>query len=151
LDAVTGQPAQAFFKLLGVDMGISGGSNAWVSLKKFDMIERNRYVFPQVTSSYLGVFNAKYRLIDGNIMLIPSPGGGQFIRLWYIPRMKRLVADYDSIDHVDGWHEYIIVDAAMQALMKEESDVSSLMAQKMQLKQRIEESAMNRDAGQPDK
>src|SRR5581483_8925898 len=120
IDAVTSQIAQPFFKLLGVDMGISGGSNAWVSLKKFDMIERNRYVFPQVTSTYMGVFNAKYRLIDGNIMLIPSPGGGQFIRLWYIPRMKRLIADYDQMEHVDGWHEYVIIDAAIRALLKEE-------------------------------
>jgi hypothetical protein len=146
-----GQIPQAFFKLLGVDMGISGGSNAWVSIKKFEMIQRNRYVFPQVTSTYMGVFNARYRLMDGNIMCIPSPAAGQYMRLWYVPRMKRLVADYDVMDHVDGWHEYVIVDAAIRALQKEESDVSSLMTQKTMLIKRIEESAMNRDIGQPDK
>lgn len=146
----SGNVPKAFFKLLGVDMGISGGSNAWVSIKKFDMIQRNRYVFPQVTSTYMGVFNARYRLEGNNIMFIPSPGAGQFFRLWYVPRLDILVKDYDTLDHVSGWHEYVVLDAAIRALMKEESDISSLMMQKQALIKRIEESAMNRDAGQPD-
>jgi uncharacterized protein YdcH (DUF465 family) len=64
--------------------------------------------------------------------------------------MTALLADTDIIDGVSGWTEYIIVDAAIKALHKEESDTTALMAQKMALKQRIEETAMNRDAGQPD-
>jgi hypothetical protein len=150
-DSVTGQPAQSFFKLLGVDMGVSGGSNAWVSIKKFEMIQRNRYVFPQITSTYMGVMNARYRILGNNIEFIPSPASGQFIRLWYVPRMKRLVADQDVMDHISGWHEYVIIETAIKALTKEESDVSSLVAMKQQLIKRIEESAMNRDAGMPDK
>jgi hypothetical protein len=43
-----------------------------------------------------------------------------------------------------------VVDAAIKALAKEESDVTELMAEKAMLKQRIEESAQNRDAGMPD-
>lgn len=150
LDSVSGTAAQAFFKLLGVDMGLGGNTNNWVSLKKFDLIQRNRYVLPQATSSAQGVFGMRYRLLGNNIEFIPPPASGQSIRLWFIPRMARLVKDYDVLDHVSGWSEYVIIDAAMKALMKEESDVSSLMAQKTGLIKRIEESAMNRDAGQPD-
>ena len=49
------------------------------------------------------------------------------------------------------WSEYVIVDAAIKASQKEESDVSILMQQKMALIKRIEDSAMNRDVGQPDR
>jgi hypothetical protein len=51
---------------------------------------------------------------------------------------------------ISGWLEYVITDVAIKILQKEESDVSVLMAQKMALKQRIQEAASNRDAGRPD-
>lgn len=139
-----------FYKLLGVDCGLASNNNAWVTLKKFDFIARNRYVYPQITTTFLGVFNLRYRLVGNTLMFIPTPAGAQFIRLWYIPRMTQLLADSDILDGVSGWTEYIIVDAAIKALQKEESDTSILMGQKQALLQRIENSAMNRDAGQPD-
>lgn len=139
-----------FYKLIGVDLGLNTQQNAWVTLHKFDFIERNRYIYPNITSTFLGVFNLRYRLMGNYINLIPTPAGGQYVRLWYIPRMTQLLKDSDVLDGVSGWTEYVIVDAAIKALEKEESDTSALMARKMALKQRIEESAMNRDAGQPD-
>lgn len=51
------------------------------------------------------------------------------------------------IDGVNGWEEYIIVDAALKAIEKEESDPSALMSDKGSLIQRIEAAAENRDAG----
>lgn len=142
--------APALYKLYGVDLGLDGSTNAFVTLKKFDFISRNRYVFPQLTSTFLGVFNLQYRLIGGKIMFIPTPSAGQTVGLWYYPRLPVLLADSDLCDGISGWTEYIITDAAIKALQKEESDVSVLMTQKMALKQRIEDSAMNRDVGQPD-
>lgn len=139
-----------FYKLLGVDCGVALNNNAWITLKKFNFITRNRYIFPNVASSYLGVFNLQYRLMGNQIEFIPTPSGGQYIRLWYIPRMVELLKDTDILDGVSGWTEYIIVDAAIKALQKEESDTSVLMAQKQGLIDRIQASAMNRDAGQSD-
>lgn len=142
--------AAPFYKLYGVDLGLASSSDAWVTLRKYDQISRNRFVFPQLTTTYLGVFNLRYRLMGNNLWFIPTPSGAQFIRVWYYPRMTTLLADTDILDSVSGWSEYIIVDAAIKALQKEESDVSVLMQQKLMLIKRIEESAMNRDAGQPD-
>lgn len=142
--------ARPFYKMLGVDCGLQGGVNANVSLKKFEFIARNRYVYPNITSTFLGVFNMQYRIMGSNLQIIPTPGSGQTISLWYIPRLTQLLADTDMLDGVSGWTEYVIVDAAIKALNKEESDVSALMAEKAQLMKRIEESGMNRDAGQPD-
>ncbi len=149
-DGVLYNAAKPFYKLMGVDCGLASTSNAWISLTKFDFIARNRYIFPNLSSTFLGVFNMQYRLVGNSIMFIPIPSGAQFIRLWYFPKLSQLLQDTDIVDGVSGWTEYIIVDAAIKALQKEESDVQVLMAQKQMLIKRIQESAMNRDAGQPD-
>lgn len=139
-----------FYKLLGVDLGLSNTTNAWVTLRKFDFIGRNRYVYPQLASTYLGVFNLRYRLVGNTLMFIPTPSSGQYVRMWYIPTLVTLSSLSDTTDGISGWTEYIICDAAIKCAQKEESDVTVLMAQKMGLIKRIEDSAMNRDAGQPD-
>ena len=139
-----------FYKLMGVDCGQGTGANAWITLKKFQFIARNRYVYPQVTSTFMGVFNLGYRLMGNKLMFIPLPSSGQNIRVWYIPKLTQLLQDTDILTGVSGWSEYVIVDAAIKAMQKEESDVSVLQAQKMALLKRIEDSAMNRDAGQPE-
>jgi hypothetical protein len=64
--------------------------------------------------------------------------------------MTELLKDTDFCDGVSGWTEYIIIDAAIKALQKEESDVTILAAQKMSMLDRIEAAAENRDAGEPD-
>lgn len=142
--------AAPFYKLMGVDCGLDNSGNAWVTLKKFQFISRNRYVYPNISSTFLGVFNLQYRLLANNIELIPTPSANQILRIWYVPRMPQLLLDTDIVDGVSGWTEYIAIDAAIKALQKEESDVSVLMAEKAAMKARIEESAMNRDVGQPD-
>lgn len=142
--------APSFYKAFGVDLGLDTSSNAFVTLKKYDFIQRNRYVFPQITSSLLGVFNLSYRIVGSNIMFIPIPSSGQQIGLWYIPRLVTLLQDTDVMDGVSGWDQYIIVRAAKYALDKEESDTSKLGEEIAFLKARIEETASNRDAGQGD-
>jgi hypothetical protein len=142
--------AQAFYKLYGVDLGLDSSQNAWVTLKKFDFISRNRFVFPQVTTSLLGIFNMQYRIMGNKIHLTPTAVAGQRIGLWYFPRLNPMLQDTDIMDGFSGWSQYVIIRAAKYALDKEESDTSKLDAELAFLKQRIEETAMNRDAGQPD-
>lgn len=142
--------AEPFYKMYGVDCGLDSSTNAWVTLRKFDFISRNQYVYPQITSTFLGVFNLQYRVLGDKIMFIPTPAANQVIGLWYFPRLPTLLQDTDVFDTISGWSEYIIVDAAIKALRKEESDTSVLMAQKQALLERIQTTASNRDAGQPD-
>lgn len=139
-----------FYKLMGVDLGLDNSQNAWVTVQKFDFIRRNDYVYPNISSTFLGVFNMRYRLMGSLLHFIPTPSSNQTVRVWYIPRIVQLLMDTDAVDGVSGWTEYIAVDAAIKALQKEESDVTILMAEKQMLIDRINSSAMNRDAGQPD-
>lgn len=143
--------APPFFKLRGVDLGLNSSNNAWVTVEKFMFLDRNRYVYPNTASTIYGVFNLQYRVMGTNIEFIPPPSGNQPIQLWYVPRLNQLLKDNDlTTIGYSGWLEYVITDAAIKALQKEESDVSVLAAQKMMLIKRIEEAAQNRDIGQPD-
>lgn len=139
-----------FYKLMGVDCGQSENNNARITLHKYDFIERNRYIYPSVTNTFYGVFNLRYRVLGSKLHFIPIPSAGQVITMWYIPKLTQLLQDTDTVDGISGWTEYIVVDAAIKALEKEESDVSALLVRKQALLKRIEDSAMNRDAGQPD-
>ena len=138
--------APALYKLLGLDLFLA--ANSWVTLKPFNTSERNRYSIPNFQSFY-GVTNMRYRLNGGKLWLTPLPAGGQQLRLLYIPRMTPLALDTDLLDGVSGWDEYVVIDAAIKCLQKEESDVSVLSGQKGAMIARIEAAASNRDVGNP--
>lgn len=142
--------AADFYKLLGVDLQLTSGQNAYVTLKPFDFVERNRYTLPN-TLGLLGVLSLQYRMRGDKLWFIPLPASGQTVRYFYIPRLTEFASDSSTLDGISGWTEYVIVDAAIKAKDKEESDVQVLMAQKQGLVQRIQSAAQNRDAGSPAK
>lgn len=116
-----------FFKLLGVDLQVQA-SSLWVTLKPFAFEDRNRF----------GLVNS------------PIPMAGQTLRVWYVPALTALSADADlTVDIPNGWEEFIVIDAAMKALLKEEAEVSAFMARKQAIVERIVAEAENRDAGHP--
>jgi hypothetical protein len=148
----SGVPAQKFYKLAGVDLGVNTSNNAWVTLNRFDYIDRNAYVYPNSTSTIYGVYNLRYRVMGNNITFIPTPAGNQQIRITYQPILGALLQDTDlTTIGYSGWLRYVIVRAAKYALDKEEGmDTSKLTDELLFLKTRIEQSAQNRDVGQPD-
>lgn len=138
------------YKLSGIDLGLNNAANGFVTLPKYNFIDRNRYVFPNTASTIYGVFGLQYRFIGNVIQFIPQPSSAQPIGLWFIPRRTQLLLETDICDGYGGWNDYIIARAAKYALDKEESDTTKLDAEILFLKQRIEEAAPNRDEGQPD-
>lgn len=150
-DGTNYNAAAPFYKLIGVDLGLNTANNAYVTIDKFNFVDRNRFVYPNSNSTIYGVFNMQYRVMGSNIEFIPTPTANQTIRLWYVPRLRQLLQDSDiTSTGISGWIEYVITDAAIKALQKEESDVTVLGMQKMALIKRIEDSASNRDPGRPD-
>jgi len=138
------------YKLCGVDLGLNNAPNGFVTVQKYNFVDRNRYVFPNTASTIYGVFGMQYRLVGNTIRFIPQPSSSQPIGIWYVPRRTQLLLETDTTDGYNGWTNYIIARAAKYALDKEESDTSKLDAEILYLKQRIEESAPNRDQGMPD-
>lgn len=140
-----------FYKLLGIDLSLAGGTQgSWLTVRAFEFNDRNRYSVPNFQSFY-GVTNLRYRLNGAYLWLTPLPSAGQVMRIWYIPTLTTLDALASTANGISGWTEYIIVDAAIKCLQKEESDTSVLLAQKQALMKRIEAMADNRDAGPPPK
>lgn len=114
-----------FFKLLGIDV-LYGATNQWTTLREFGIGDRNK--FSAINS--------------------PIPAAGQTVRLFYVPRVTLLVGDSTTIPDalsMNGWEEYIIADACIKALTKEESDVSVFMQRKQALIDRINAEAESRD------
>jgi hypothetical protein len=151
IDGVTVFTPEPFYKLTGVDLKVSNAANAYVTVDKFNFIDRNKYIYPNTASTIYGVFNLRYRLVGTNKMeFIPSPQAGQFVRLWYIPRLTELLKETDTTNiGISGWIEYVIVRAAYLALVKEESPTQDLQDQIKLLTIRIQDSAINRDLGLP--
>jgi len=153
-NGVSGTPAPAFYKLAGMDLNVntSALTPSRVTLLKFNFIERNKYVYPNSTSTIYGVYNMRYRIMGNFIDIIPIPAGNQTLIAWYSSRLKALLQDTDLTTlGVSGWLRYVIVRAAKYALDKEEgTDTSKLDTEIVYLKDRIESAAQNRDNGVPD-
>ena len=82
---INGNIAPKFYKLLGADLQYASSPTGFITLRRFEMIERNRYQNPNVTINYSPITNIRYRLSGDNIYLTPAPQSGQTIQLWYAP------------------------------------------------------------------
>lgn len=142
--------APPFYKLMLSEIALNPGDpNSWVTIRKYQRIQQNLWNFPNVYTFY-GITNLRYRITGSNIQLVPLASSGQTFRIQYAPRPLTLMQDTDTIDGVSGYEELIIIDAAIKAMQKEESDCSILMAQKAEMLNEIESAAANRDIGEPE-
>lgn len=221
VDVVTGQTAQGFYKLVGLDLKVTSSPQAWLTMRPFEFTERNKYNQAALYTP-AGAPNYRYRVMGNNLWVTPVSTGQNQIQMWYVPRPTNLEvtvpvgttsssttvtctdttqlfvgmsvsdlilaqgatstipagatitaisanvsftvsaaatatttllvtcwSDQTTLDGISGWEEYVIVDAAMKAKVKEEKPIDELMAAKAALKQRVEDSAMNRDMSIP--
>lgn len=146
-----------FLKLNGVEQKL--GPQQWVSSKRFEWKERNRFrnslialQFPFQTLLYCEQ--------DDKLHLIPMPQGNQTMRIWYVPRAKNLTTsatpaddEVNEINCFNGWEEFIITKSAMWALLKEESfeGAQALATMCEKIKVRIMDAANNRDQLAPER
>ncbi len=208
--------APAFYKLAGMDLQYSSSPTGWVSLGRFEMIERNKYSNPNTAINFLGYTNLRYRISGGNLWMIPIPASAQAAQIWYVPEPTSLQfaptcatvansttvtcsdvsglsagmtcygslgitdgttvvsidtslntvvlsvapsltmpittlifwTDAVTIDGISGWEEFVIVDAAIKAGIKQENSIDGLAGQKAAMVKRIEAMAPGRDVGQ---
>lgn len=142
-----------FYKLISVDVDL-GGPCVYSALAYMES-ERNLYnSFPgwsygSPIAYRLHGMNSTFAY--GSIGFIPQPSGTYSITLNYVPACTDLYRPDDTFDGVSGWEEYVVVDAAIKCLQKEESDVSVLFAQKQALIARIAAMAPSRDAQSPER
>lgn len=76
---------------------------------------------------------------------------GYPVTIYYIPAPARLSADGDVFDGIMGWEEWVVLDATIKALGKEESDVSTWKEERAKIEKQINQLASDRDAGGPER
>lgn len=129
--------------VLGVDAQLTSD---WRSLRPYTFTGRNR----AATVSGWGLLDRpRYAVVGRQIRFIPAPSGVISCRLWYVPEPTALSADGDTITNNFGIDEFIELDAAIQVLAKEESDVSQLLVLRNEIRRQILTDARALDTGFP--
>ncbi len=129
----------SFYKLYGVDLNYHG---YWHSLERFERPERNVYREAHHTMP-------RYALVGSNLRLYPIPSVGLTGSIIYAPEATVLVNPSDTVSYPNGWEKFVVIDAAIQALLKEESDVRGLSAERAAIVREIEVAKENRDMATP--
>lgn len=154
-----GTSVPAFDKLRGLwkQLGVVGSGPFWGPLLKLNSFnERNIYAAPPINPIY-GNLSVYYSLMGSTLEVLPPDSSAGTYRLWYVPVFTKLVNDTDVIDGMwlatNGCDEWIVVDVARKALLKEESlDTAAMLAQECEsLKATILKELSPRDDNSPGK
>ena len=132
-----------FYKLKGLDVNLEGHDYA---MHPFQFRDRHKYNNTFATRLFRN-YDKRYRILGNTVHITPGSDATGNYKLWYVPKFASLVDPSDELNVIGGWEEYVIVDAAIKCLQKEESDPTILLAQKQALFNRIEVAAANRDVG----
>lgn len=135
--------ATDFFKLLAVDFHEGGFVH---DLKRYDVKERN-FHRNNIFSPNLSL--PRYRVQGSQLLLLPAPSGVYTVTVHYIPELALTSGVITQTTFPNGWEEYVVVDAAIKCLDKEESDTRAHRADLQRILNSINEAAQNRDAGAP--
>jgi hypothetical protein len=81
-----------------------------------------------------------YRVSGLSLVLYPKPSSGTY-DVVYIPVPGDLSADDDTLDGVLGWEEFVVIEAAINVLAKEESDTTALEIKRERILRRIRDEA----------
>tara|TARA_Y100001938_G_C7983096_1_gene375453 strand:- start:211 stop:909 length:699 start_codon:yes stop_codon:yes gene_type:complete len=139
-----------FYKAIGVDFETGGIT---YRVRPYSFQERNMLQSPYTQQGKLG--NLFYNIRGTQIFFIPTNTLSGTITLHYAPMATEMEAGHSGTQLTTlipqityGYEEYIVCHAAIQMLVKEESDVSVHLAERERQKQRIMSAATNRDAGE---
>lgn len=133
-----------FYKGLGVDLTIAGDV---VALLPYMQPERNFYRNSHLLADPSS--RPRYRLVGSNLRLYPIPQAGLTGSIRYAPAATTLTNGGDSVNYPNGWERFIVIDAAIQCLIKEESDVRALMVERERIEKEIEATKEARDLAAP--
>lgn len=137
--------AADFYQLRGLDVQVNG--TLWAPLKPYQWKERDNF---QSAALFLGVSPYyRYRLQANNIILQPAPSSQSLIQFSYTPAYPALINLTDTLDSLNGWEEWIVLQAARMCLINEESDTSQVERQLAEQETRITKLAAARSTGEP--
>lgn len=133
-----------FYKLVGLDFYY--GSD-WVEVRNFNFNLRNSKVSAYNVSRYHPTL--RYKLMgSSSFWMIPTDQATGTYRYFFIPKYTALTLDTDTMDGYNGWEEFIVYDAAIKCLIKEESDVQVFQMERAKIENDLMAAAKSRDTGE---
>lgn len=137
-----------FYGVMGVDVQLD--STNWVELPRAMFSERNVYSADstgyartwRIYTSEAGVHTIKF---------YPAPESGQVYRVYYIPVAGTIDDTADTVDGVNGYEEFIVVEAAIKCFIKEESSTTVLERERQYWLDKINAAAENRIQASPNR
>lgn len=130
-----------FWRVMGVDVSYNGD---WYILGRFNFASRN-----ELQDSNANPPDLRYRVVNGDLMLVPSPSSAFTARLWYVPAPAVIRTESQTIDGIAGFEEYIRLHVLIQYDAKAEEDATLHASQLNALKQQMR-SLASIDDGEPD-
>lgn len=91
----------------------------------------------------------EYKIVGNEILFFPQEAATGTYNIWWVPEFTKLVALSDTFDCLNGFDEYVVVDAAIKCKEKEESDTRGLKDEKQALLDRVQRMSNDRDYGEP--
>lgn len=133
-----------FLSLISVDVAVA--SNMIIAARPYQEEQRNTFrQYP--VGGWLYTRPVFYQLQGEGISFIPTPQSAFSITLNYVATAPVLVAPTDPLNSINGWDEWIVLDAAIKLLVKDgQLDVVPLlMGMRESQKARIVSATGSRD------
>ena len=143
-----------FKHLLGVEYQLTGAilGGQWLDIRRCIFSERNKYTLRPLVA-VPGVVPFEYLIFNDSsgwkIQFVPFPFAGASVRVWYAPAYTKLAADGEELDGINGLEEFVIIDAAIKVLQKEETDPGPLLAMRQSMLESLREQGKQRDSNEP--
>jgi hypothetical protein len=131
-----------FYKLRGLDKLISGTNYA--DVRQWMFADRNQIDSLSILTAITPHADVRYRILGQEIHFLPSDKAPGTYRLWYVPRITKLVGENDATANMLDFDEWIAIDVALKMLQKEETTNEMLVMRKAEYDRRIDAMAANR-------
>lgn len=135
-----------FLSLISVDVFVAAGAPV-ISARAYQEEQRNAFRNSPVAAGWGSSQQVYYQVQGTNISFIPIPQGAYAVTVNYVPTAPVLADPDDFIDSINGWEEFIILDAGIKCLTKSGSmDTIPVLAQRLEAQRaRIRAMAPRRD------
>lgn len=114
----------ACVQIYGIDVQFSGG--CWDALDAVEFTERNRYASEYGNQTRPPVAFANFQTCKAGIF--PASDSAYPYVAWYLPLFEDLANDSDAFDGVAGWEEWVVWDATIPMINRDQYPQAYAMA-----------------------
>ena len=138
--------AFTYYKVRSVHVSSGGLAR---ELDRWTLDEWSAFQSTILSGGLVGGSPAFYRIIGGNIVLMPAPQGVWTVRVYFVPSPVDLSDDTKSFDGRSGWEEWVVLDSAIKCMRKEETDTREMVAEREKVEARVLAQVRRMDQAKP--